>query len=158
MSKSYPTLEMATYLYDKELMLENIEPARTNEIDIIRSWLEAHLGELNMLINTSFAVEGGIISSFGEEEAVILKKLYVIQYYKKQSRVVLREADDASNSLDFEELREGDSVIKRNSKRDQLKDYMALIKEANGSLDVLVSKYNTYQSPPSQIIEKGSYN
>ena len=67
-------------------------------------------------------------------------------------------ADDASNSLDFEELREGDSVIKRNSKRDQLKDYMALIKEANEALDILVSKYNTYQSPPSQIIEKGSYN
>ena len=111
-----------------------------------------------MLLNTSFAADNGIISSFGEEEAVILKKLYVIQYYKKQSRVVLREADDASNSLDFEELREGDSVIKRNSKRDQLKDYMALIKEANEALDILVSKYNTYQSPPSQIIEKGSYN
>ena len=158
MSREYPTLEMATHLYDNELLLDSTEPARTDEINIIQSWLEAHIGELNMLLNTSFAADNGIISSFGEEEAVILKKLYVIQYYKKQSRVVLREADDASNSLDFEELREGDSVIKRNSKRDQLKDYMALIKEANEALDILVSKYNTYQSPPSQIIEKGSYN
>tara|TARA_A200000159_G_scaffold149481_1_gene158048 strand:+ start:10379 stop:10855 length:477 start_codon:yes stop_codon:yes gene_type:complete len=158
MHANYSLAELAAQIYDAELVIGGTGAERDAELVIIQSWLEAHVGEVNTLINTSFTVSNGEVEGFHEEEAGILRELYVIQYYKKQSRSVLKQADDSSNSLDFSELKEGDSVIKRSSKRDHLKDYKSLMLHSQQTLDKLIANYNTYQSPPSQVIEKDSYN
>tara|TARA_B100000212_G_scaffold342604_1_gene331215 strand:- start:22160 stop:22636 length:477 start_codon:yes stop_codon:yes gene_type:complete len=158
MSTPYNLTTLAEQIYDSELMIGGTAQERSDEIPIITSWLEAHVGELNTLLNTNFVADSGEVDGFKQEESAILREMYVIQYYKKQSRSVLRQADDSANSLDFSELREGDSVVKRSSKRDHLKDYKSLISHSQDTLNKLISNYNTYQSPPSQVVEKDSYN
>lgn len=158
MHANYSLSTLAAQIYDSELDIGGTAAERDAELIIIESWLAAHVGEVNTLLNTSFTVSGGEVVGFHEEEAAILRELYVIQYYKKQTRSVLKQADDSANSLDFSELREGDSVVKRSSKRDHLKDYKSLIMHSQQILDKLIANYNTYQSPPSQVIEKDSYN
>lgn len=127
---------------------------RQIETEIIADWLDAHLGELNLMINTNFKSEAGDVDGLAQEEASILTEMYLLNYYRKQSRNLLRSIDGSTDStVDFQSIREGDSVITMNTggKQGIARNYRVLMQESQDRIDKLVHSYNMYQSRPSQV-------
>ncbi len=143
--------DLSEQIYDSELGFEDGEEARTKEIALIEGWLDAHIGELNTMLNTSFESVAGEIENFKGEEEAILREMYMYNYYRKHNRNVLRLVDGSVSELDFQTIREGDSVITRSNKSEVAKNYRMLMRQAQARLDNLVHVYNLYASKPSQV-------
>ncbi len=140
---------LAAEIYDTELGYET-GPQRDSEVKLISGWLDANIGVVNTYINSSFYAED--LSATGHlEERAIAKELYLSNYYGKQSRNVLRGIDGSSNQLDFQTLREGDSVITRTNKNQVAQNYRLLQEQSEAKLKDLVHSYNMYKSEPSQV-------
>ena len=125
-------------------------------ISKISGWLENNVGLLNTQIYTAFSGSGvtdgdTAIQATGEflyEESDIFKQLYLVEYYKKKTRSVLKGID---SSVDFITLRDGDSTITRTNKNEIAKTYRGLANDAQARLDALTAKYNIYGAAPVQV-------
>ena len=106
----------------------------------------ANEGLLNTVIYTNFS---GANPGLRLEEANVFKCIYLSTYYKKKSRDVLRNIDNAS--VDWVRLSEGDTTIVRNNKNETAKTYVSLAKEADAELKQLVYSYNLYKAHPRQV-------
>ena len=122
----------------------------------ISGWLENNVGLLNTQLYTSFSGSGTADGDtalqgtgvFRYEEADIFKQLYLVEYYKKKTRSVLKGID---SSIDFITLRDGDSTITRTNKNEIAKTYRGLTSDAQTRLDALTAKYNIYAAVPVQV-------
>ena len=85
---------------------------------------------------------------FKFEEAEIFKQIYLVEYYKKKTRAILKNIDSA---VDFITLRDGDSTITRTNKNEIAKTYRGLAKDAQEHLEKLTAKYNIYGAAPVQV-------
>ena len=155
--------DLAEQIYDTEFYFRDDlidsrysspEQARAAEVVLIQDWLDAHLGEMNVLLNAAFTSDNGDVENLKIEEQNILREMYMFNYYRKQGRNLLRSIDGTTHiDIDFQTIREGDSVITRavNSKQEVVKNYRMLMLQAQENLDKLVHKYNMYQSKPRQV-------
>lgn len=165
---SYSLNTLAEYIYDVEFdfgelfrdRYSDANTARAGEIPLIADWLEAHIGELNVLIYSSFKSTNKEIEDFNQEEGAILLEMYMYNYYRKMSRLTLRAKDTsvAGATLDFKSLQEGDSVITMpeasssgGGTSDLPKHYRLLMEQSKDNLEILVSQYNSLHSPPNQV-------
>lgn len=125
-------------------------------ISAISGWLENNVGLLNTQLYTSFSGSGTAdgdtalqgTGSFRYEESDIFKQLYLVNYYKKKTRSVLKNID---SSVDFISLRDGDSMITRTNKNEIAKTYRGLTNDAEERLQMLTAKYNIYGAAPVQV-------
>ena len=88
----------------KDTRYATAEEERAAEVVIIADWLDAHLGELNVVINTNFSSNDlGEVADMQDEESAILREMYLFNYYRKQSRNTLRALDGstAMDGIDF---------------------------------------------------------
>lgn len=128
--------QLATTIWDNEFGHENSELEREIAIEGISGQLEANsLGQMNLMIYTSFGmVSGDVDPELKNEENAILTEIYLRDWYKKQSRNILRgigvssynssSTSDESSSLgssalvsladDWTVIKEGDTTIQRN--------------------------------------------
>jgi len=125
-------------------------------LSAISGWLENNVGLLNTEIYTSFSGSGtadgdtALVATggFKFEEAEIFKQIYLVEYYKKKTRTVLKNID---SSVDFITLRDGDSMITRTNKNEIAKTYRGLANDAQDHLTLLTAKYNIYAATPLQV-------
>ena len=155
--------ELAYAIWDTEFGDHTSSLDREKNALLISGYLEANLGELNVLINTDFKLdktEDKVIPELKQEENAIFTQMYMKDYLQKQGRNVLKNATASSSSTqtltDWTELREGDSYIKRSiasstTKNISAKLFYDLSKEARENLEKLVHSYNMYGSSPIQI-------
>jgi len=140
----------------------------------ISAWLETNIGQLNILINTSFRIDDNndVHPRLLDEEIAIFIQLYLKAYYKRQSQNILKNAttsetnvgDSTFSMSGWTELREGDSVIKRVSqnstpqqKIQAAESYQSFSTEADIKLGQLVHTYNMYNSRPRQVITEDTF-
>lgn len=135
--------------------------------DYVSGWMQNNLGELNILIHTVYEGED---PNMGDEEQAIYRQLFLKEYYKKLGRKLLTSAfgtttettvasaGSSFQTSDWTELREGDSVIKRqasiaspSTKVTASKQYASLSTEAELTLKDLLYKYNSGKSTPIQV-------
>ena len=122
----------------------------------ISGWLANNVGLLNTQLYTSFSGSGTTdgdtaiqgTGAFRFEESDIFKQLYLVNYYKKKTRAVLKNID---SSVDFISLRDGDSVITRTNKNEIAKTYRGLANDAETHLEMLIAKYNIFGAAPLQV-------
>lgn len=136
------------------------EDTGTYPVSYVSGWLEANLGELNLLTNEEFSVNstGAIILGTGEsssagllpQELDIFKTLYEIHYYEKSARESLRSATYGS-STDWLTLKEGDTTIQRQNKNSVARTFRELLADSRKNLENLVFRYNRYRSGPRQV-------
>ncbi len=131
----------------------------------ISGWLRNNMGELNVLIHTTY---GGPNPGLGDEEQSIYRNLFLRDYYKKLGRQALLGVTyvntSSSNEMvtsDWTELRDGDSVIRRKAmmaspseKITTSRQYSQLSREADEELQKLLYKYNIDKSGPRQVAGK----
>lgn len=116
----------------------------------IESWLDANLGLLNTMINTSYCEEDSELDS---EAQAIYKQLYLYNYYSKKARNALRgiigTCEQDSNSI--ASISDGESRVTFTNKNETAKVIRGMAKDAKENLDMLVGQYNMYQSEPRQV-------
>jgi|TARA_R110000772_G_scaffold228756_1_gene339409 rubrerythrin len=125
------------------------DPCLNTEPSIL-SWLEANLGLLNSLINTSYCLEG---SNLDSEAQAIYKQVYLHHYYSKKTRNALRGIMDASatSTEEIASISDGESRVTFANKNETAKVIRGLANDAKSTLNDLVAKYNVYQSEPRQV-------
>lgn len=136
--------------------------------DYISGWMQNNLGELNILIHKCYQ---GEYPKMGDEEQAIYRQLFLKDYYKKLGRKTLSTLSAGTENTasvaseggsfqtsDWTELREGDSVIKRQAsiaspttKVTASKQYASLSSEAELTLKDLLYKYSSGKSSPIQV-------
>ena len=119
-------------------------------MESISGWLGANIGQLNILLNTSFSGVSGEVIGLGLEEQDIYKEMYLSHYYTKQTRNTIRGIANDTNG-NIISVRDGDNAITFVNKNEVSKVYKTLAQDANNALGSLVSKYNIYQASPRQV-------
>ena len=158
---------LAYNIWDNEFGTHSNELEREREAILISGYLEANIGSLNILINSDFILdkdEDEVTPNLKYEEKVIFSKLYLKDNLKKQARAVLRDAagtfnNGSDSNMNWTELREGDSSIKRsvaspatkNASARILKDEAAQLAE---EIKDMVHAYNMYGALPLQVAGK----
>jgi len=119
-------------------------------VESISGWLGANIGQLNILLNTSFSGVSGEVIGLGLEEQDIYKEMYLSHYYTKQTRNTIRGIANDTNG-NIISVRDGDNAITFVNKNEVSKVYKTLAQDANNALGSLVAKYNIYQANPRQV-------
>jgi len=133
-------------------------------LSYVSGWLESNLGDLNILLNEEFEIDesGNFLPPLCPEEETIFTELYIINYYEKKSRDVLRGITDTSSTsgggLDWVLLKEGDTTIQRQNKNSVARTLNLFKTDSISRLDQLVAKYNIYRSSPLQVYGRDENN
>ena len=115
----------------------------------ISGWLDAHVGELNTLLHTSYS---GVDASLDLEAQAIHTELYLNSYYTRQSRNAARGIiNSTSGGGEVLELKDGDSAVKFANKNEVAKVYRGLASDSQARLDGLVARYTIHQAQPVQV-------
>lgn len=159
--------ELAYSIWDIEFGDHSSALEREKNALLISGYLEANLGQLNILINTNFQLTTGqmLEPKLKHEEQAIFTQLYLKDFYQKQSRNILRGMNPSSSTststgvTDWTELREGDSVIKRSvntatAKNESARAMTNASRDASDMLEKLIHSYNMYGSVPIQVAGK----
>jgi hypothetical protein len=121
-----------------------------NSLQSIECWLEANLGLLNTMINTSYCLETQELDS---EAQAIYKQLYLYNHYSKKARNALRgiigSCETDSNSI--ASISDGESRVTFTNKNETAKVIRGMASDSKANLDKLVAQYNMYQSEPRQV-------
>ena len=123
-------------------------------VSYVSGWLESNIGELNILLNQNFQIDasGFFEPSLCSEEETVYTELYIINYYEKLSRDVLRGITSTSScASDWVLLKEGDTTIQKQNKNSIARTLNTFKTDSMGRLNELVSKYNMYQASPVQV-------
>ena len=161
--------ELAYKIWDVEFGTHTSATERELNAILISGYLEANLGELNILINTNFCLDkekDKLNPQFHYEEEAIFTQLYLKDHLAKEARKVLRDATAKPSSstgggVEWTELREGDSYIKRSipsaaNKNTSAKLLKESSKDAEEQLRKLVHSYNMYGALPLQVAGEDS--
>ena len=141
------------------------DPSLVNP-SFLSGWLENNVGELNVLIHSSFSGENPGMS---DQEQSIYRQVFLKDFYKKLGRKMLLGIGSGGGTTtpgqvvtsDWTELRDGDSVIRRRAllaspgeKVGASRQYSAYAQDADIALRELVYKYNITKGGPRQIAGK----
>jgi hypothetical protein len=120
----------------------------------ISGWAEANIGSLNIYINSCYSISGANFSPvFGANESGIYMEMYNVKHYESQIRLAVNGIATPSSgiSLDWVELRDGDSTIRRSNPADLARVYRGLKKDAQDELNNMIETYRANEANPSQI-------
>ena len=139
-----------------ELYRELAEPTDLS-IPAVSFWLRSNIGKLNNLISTAYSLDEDTLeinqlvcdvkTEMGDDEKVIMKKLYLIHYYDLKIRSVLGAASTDS----IREVTSDGARVRKYNKNDLCKTYIAAKKEETLELDKLVNSYKISKSSPRQV-------
>jgi len=156
---------------------EDLDSPVTPSITYISGWISSSrgLGKINLLLDTCFSVDisglhagetynagygysgvygvGDFYPALGNAEINIYSEIYKADYYDKAIRDslngILTNASGAG--VDWSELREGDSVIKRSNRSEIAKTYRLLLSDSKADLNALVGYYKQNLAKPRQV-------
>ena len=139
---------------------------RASNAVLISGYLEDNLGQLNILLNKDYSLLTGtdtVSPTLKYEENTIFTQLYLKDYYQKQARNTLRgitsSTSAAATGMNWTELREGDSFIKRDivsvgTKTETSRLFQVASSDAADILRQMIHSYNMYGSIPTQVAGK----
>lgn len=136
-----------------EIYLELDSPT-TLSVPAIAHWLRNNIGALNSLINTTYSVNSSSYEiededsvEIGDNEKVILKKMYFVHYYdlKVRENIINISTDSVISVSD-----DGSSVTKIN-KNEISKMLAQLKKQEYQELQDLIHAYKLDKSVPHQV-------
>lgn len=153
---------------------DDLNQPETPSINYISGWIgtDRAIGKLNLLINTDFIIDnqgvyentefdaggysgvyqkGDFYPALGNTEAAILAEIYKYSYYDLKIRDVLNGIFASGSAVDWNELTEGDTTIRRSNRNEVAKTYRGLQSDSKDDLKRLVDYYRSNISGPSQI-------
>lgn len=127
-----------------KIIHEDLGEPVTPSLTSISIWLQhAAVTQLNVLINTCFQIDGDDVTpELCDSQAAILEKMYYISYYSKEIK------NNLGANAYWTEVKEGDSFIRKTSKNEIAKTYLAQKRDTQVELNDLVFYYKQNMSPP----------
>ena len=155
---------------------EDLGSPETPSVIYVSGWIGStrSLGKLNMLLDTCFVVDtagmhsgesyafgagqtgyydaGDYFPALGNTEQAIVSEIYKADFYDKKIRDTLNGIFEGSGAqVDWSELREGDTTIRRSNRNEVAKVYRGLLNDSRGELNRLVAFYKENLSKPRQV-------
>jgi len=154
---------------------EDLGSPTTPSVTSVSGWLgsDRGVGKLNVLLGTTFYVDnsgyhageyfdaggysgqyvaGDYFPALGNVEAAIYGEIYKQDFYVKKIRDVMNGIlEGTGTNLDWSELSEGDTTIRRSNRNEVAKTYRGLQQDSQTELNKLVGYYRQNLSSPSQI-------
>lgn len=133
----------------------DLEQPADISIPSISTWLRQRIGDLNNLLNTTFAVDSTSLElidaagiEIGEIEVSVYKQLYYVRYFERQVKNslgvagvdILQEATSDGGTVSF---------VNRNQ---IAQSYIQLKRDANDLLNKLINYYKHNAYKPQQVI------
>lgn len=108
----------------------------------------AMVGQLNDLIGTCYTIESGcFVPELESEESAVYGLLYKHQYYQKAATQTL----GAIGAVQWTEISEYDSTIRRASPNETSKVYLQIAKDTREEMYQLVDAYKRNLSNPNSV-------
>ena len=116
----------------------------------IKNWMSENIGQLNVVLHTSFSGVSGVVEDMLLEEGNIYKEMFLNSYYSKQTRLTLRGIvnNDSGNLLS---IKDGEQSIAFTNKNEVSKVYKNLANDSYKRLKDLVYQYHVYRGGPRQV-------
>ena len=154
---------------------EDLGQPTTPSAIYISGWIgsDRGLGKLNVLLGREFIVDasgafagttydagdsvrtydaGDFYPALGNVEAAIYAEIYKYDFYDKKIRDTLNGIFDATSAaVDWSELTEGDTTIKRSNRSEVAKTYRGMQQDSRLELNRLVGYYRQNRALPSQV-------
>ncbi len=121
----------------------------TTDTSIVKilAWLQAHLGDLNNLIATSYEQNGNDAApELGLDEAAIFSMIYLNKYYQRQMNSNL-----GASSYDILEVKEADTTIRLQNRNEIAKNYRLIANDIRDSLNKMVEYYKKWKCVPVSL-------
>lgn len=136
-------------------------------MDLALGWFETNLGRLNNLIDSDYCTNdsGYFEPTMFQEEESIYKQIFLVHYYQKSARNALMgrgytlgySGSKVTLGDDWEQVREGDSVIKRSNRGEVAKVYRSYFIDATTTLNEMIASYKINLSSPQQVAGEDSF-
>lgn len=147
-------------------------------ITSISGWLGSArgIGKLNVLLDIDVCIDksginagntycycgteyqyqsGDFYPALSSQEESIYASIYLTDYYEKQIRDALNgliiSSVSSVSAMDWSELREGDTSIKRSNKNEVAKVYRGLLSDTKSQLNRMVDAYHSNKLDPMQV-------
>lgn len=141
---------MKIHLIADEIFRELGRPS-SYSIPSIAFWLRNHIGDLNLLVGTSFAIDTdtiSIIPELAEEDKSILKKLFNIYYYG----ILASQFLGAASQDIVTEVSSDGATVRMVNKNEVSKSYVQLKRDEEAALKDLVKGYNANSITFLQVV------
>lgn len=143
-----------------EVYRELNEPTSLS-IPAISYWLRANVGYLNNLIHTDYVINAKTLEmedsnsdEIGEEEKVILKKMYMIHYYDQRLRTHMTTMDTDT----ILSVRDGDSSVTKVNRNEIAKSIAVVKAQEYSELKTMVAAYTGTKAKPYQVAGDDTVN
>ncbi len=121
----------------------------------ISGWGDNNIGLLNISIDECFVTASGDFSpAFYPSVSGIYKEMYKVKYYESQIKDAVNNVavKGTGSALDWVELKEGDSVIRRANPAEMARLYRGLKSDAEVSLRSMIFSYKANEGKPEQVV------
>lgn len=154
---------------------EDLGSPTTPTVIAISGWIgsDRAVGKLNVLLGTEFIVDvsgyyngqyfdaggysgqyvpGDYYPAFGNVEAAIFGEIYKFDYYAKKIRDVMNGIlEGTAAEVDWSELSEGDTTIRRSNRSEVAKTYRGMQQDSTAELQKLVGYYRENKALPREV-------
>ena len=134
---------------------EDIGSPSTPTVVSISGWAENNIGLLNIVIDTCYiTASGDFYPAMGNQESGIYQEMYKVKHYERQLQYAVSNVavKGTGSALDWVELRDGDSVVRRANPAEFARIYRGLKSDAQKELNDLVETYRANLGQPQQIV------
>jgi hypothetical protein len=129
--------QLAYNIWDSEFYDdETSQIHRRVETDNISGWLESNVGQLNVLLDTTFS---GGNPTLTNQQSGIFHQMFLQNWYEKQTRSVLKGVTQGSDMLEIQD--EDGNKFTRHNRNVTAQVYKKLGEEAGDRLDSLITQY-----------------
>lgn len=134
---------------DRALGKVNVQLGTEFYVDVSGS----HAGEsFNAGGYSGFYVAGDFFPAIGNVEAAIMAEIYKYDYYDKKIRDAMNSIVEGTGvAVDWSELSEGDTTIRRSNRNELAKTYRGLQQDSRTELNRLVGYYRENLSTPRDV-------
>lgn len=133
---------------------EDLGSPTTPSVIGISGWAGANLHQLNIALDECYDVATGDFSpAFTNTVSGIYQEIYKVRHYEHQIKLAVNGVATKVTGvgMDWVELREGDTTIRRASPAEMVRSYLSLKRDAAKSLKDMIFAYRMNEAKPSQI-------
>lgn len=116
----------------------------------ISGWSVSHIGDLNVALDTCICADSGLFTpALGTAEVSIYQSMYMSHYYDKMILGIINGI--GLDTVDWTQIKEGDSSITRTNRAQLLMQYRGLKKDNDFELAKDIGYYKQNLSAPIQV-------
>jgi len=145
---------MGSVRHLSEVIWDELGSPDTPTLIAISGWTEHNIGLLNISIDESYiSMSGDFAPALDADASGIYKGIYMVKYFESRIKDSVNNVavKGTGAALDWVEIRDGDSVVRRASPAEMTRIYRGLKSDAQKELNTLIHLFKANEGKPHQI-------